>query len=199
MLRGLQTACKGSLPHGVPPPRTARGLVRDDAGRSSRPMSPEPTSFSSTTGCGPHRSVSSSVDRPRPRLARGGSSSHPCQPIVDGPEVEPLRLEVRPHPRSQLLELFVRGIEQDLEQPLVAADAAAVFGRAGARAVETPGASLVARLAHLLNFHDVPPRVAEVVLVHEPPAALLDDVEEGSLDRFDALDGEPGKGGAHGS
>ena len=65
-----------------------------------------------------------------------------------------------------------------MEQPRVPADAATILGRAGARAVEAPRATLAAGLAHVLDLDVMPPRVAEVVLVDEPPAAPLDDVEE---------------------
>lgn len=61
----------------------------------------------------------------------------PPQLLVHPPEIEPLGLESGSHPHARVLELLVGWIKQDLEQMVIAVDAAAVFRWAGARAVET--------------------------------------------------------------
>src|SRR6185437_14052801 len=98
----------------------------------------------------------------------GGSSVEVLKRNVDRDEVERRRVKTRAHPLGELVVVLVRGVAQCFEKFLVAAGAAAIFGRASVLSVEAYRVFQTARRPHR-RFDDdlVIPAVTEVVLVGE--------------------------------
>ena len=92
---------------------------------------------------------------------------------VDGPKVEPLRLEAA-GPDSHLLELGVARGEEDFEQPGVAVRSAAVFGRTSPRSPQAARPPVaVALIPDVLDFDGVATRAAGSTGCRNPSPGLF--------------------------
>jgi len=97
--------------------------------------------------------------------------SFPASPegLIDLGQIEYLGIELPADPLGQLLMAFVLEVGEGLKEFRVAADAAAILGRAGPRAGQADGADLLAAVGwgDLFDLDLVLPAVADVVDVDE--------------------------------